>query len=181
MRKSPPRQCQACAFQIESCQPITCKATLNPPQHSTCITSCFSSRVEAQGDAAMLSFIPLLLLNAFITCVAASADYHERLLLRPLPHGTLLASFNFLSNESQTAFDQQNFRYFPRSFGQILQHAHAKELHLRFSVGRWDAESWGQRPWHGAREGGTGVELWAWVEADSEEQYDYLSQHMSNH
>ncbi|KAH7074122.1 GPI transamidase component GPI16 precursor [Paraphoma chrysanthemicola] len=118
----------------------------------------------------MLSFIPFFLLNAFITCAAAGADYHERLLLRPLPHGTLLASFNFLSNESQTAFEQQNFRYFPRSFGQILQHAHAKELHLRFSVGRWDAESWGQRPWHGAREGGTGVELWAWVEADNEEE-----------
>ncbi|KAF2026604.1 GPI transamidase component GPI16 precursor [Setomelanomma holmii] len=118
----------------------------------------------------MLSFLPFLLLGTFVTRVASSSDYHERLLLRPLPHGNLLASFNFLSNESQTAFEQQNFRYLPRSFGQILQHAHAKELHLRFSVGRWDAESWGQRPWNGAREGGTGVELWAWVEADNEEE-----------
>jgi hypothetical protein len=25
------------------------------------------------------------------------------------------------------------------------------------------------------------VELWAWVEADNEEQYDYLSRHMSSH
>jgi phosphatidylinositol glycan class T len=110
-------------------------------------------------------------LNAFVTCVAASTAYREQLLLRPLPQGTLLASFNFLSNETQTAFEQQNFRYFPRSFGQILQHAHTKELHLRFSVGRWDADSWGQRPSDGAREGGTGVELWAWVEANNEEEY----------
>lgn len=99
----------------------------------------------------MLSSLSLLLFNAFITLVTASTGYQERLLLRPLPQGTLLASFNFLSNETQTAFEQQNFRYFPRSFGQILQHAHAKELHLRFSVGRWDAENWGQRPWNGRR------------------------------
>lgn len=118
----------------------------------------------------MLSFLFFLLLNALITSAASSSDYHERLLLRPLPQSALLASFNFRSNESSTAFDQQNFRYFPRSLGQILQHAHTKELHLRFSLGRWDAASWGQRPWNGAREGGTGVELWAWVEAESEEE-----------
>lgn len=123
----------------------------------------------------MLSFLLSLLLNALIVSALAPADYHEQLLLRPLPQGTLLASFNFRSNETATAFEQQNFRYFPRSLGQILQHAHAKELHLRFSVGRWDAENWGERPFHGAREGGTGVELWAWVEADSEEEYaEYL-------
>jgi phosphatidylinositol glycan class T len=121
----------------------------------------------------MPSSLYLLLLNVFIACALASTGYHERLLLRPLPQGTLLASFNFLSNETQTAFEEQNFRYFPRSLGQILQHAHAKELHLRFSVGRWDAENWGQRPWNGAREGGTGVELWAWVEADTEDEYGF--------
>jgi phosphatidylinositol glycan class T len=120
----------------------------------------------------MLSSVLLLALNAFIAYVVAGTGYHERLFLRPLPQRTLLASFDFASNETQEAFEQQNFRYFPRSFGQILQHAHAEELHLRFSVGRWDAESWGERPWNGAREGGTGVELWAWVEADNEGQYE---------
>ncbi|KAL9075798.1 MAG: hypothetical protein Q9157_003899 [Trypethelium eluteriae] len=53
---------------------------------------------------------------------------------------------------------------------QILQHAHTKELHLRFSLGRWDDENWGTRPWNGTREGGTGVELWAWVEAETNEE-----------
>lgn len=121
--------------------------------------------------AAMLSSFTFLLFNALIALVSAGSDYSERLLLRPLPQNTLLASFNFRSNESAAAFEAQNFRYFPRSFGQILQHAHTKELHLRFSVGRWDADNWGQRPWNGAREGGTGVELWAWVEAATEEEY----------
>ena len=118
----------------------------------------------------MLSSGLLLLLSAFAALASAASDYHEQLLLRPLPQDALLASFNFRSNESQASFEQQNFRYVPRSLGQILQHAHAQELHLRFSVGRWDAENWGQRPHQGAREGGTGVELWAWIEAETEEQ-----------
>lgn len=112
----------------------------------------------------------LLLLTACTPALCAPPDYHEQLLLRPLPQDTLLASFNFRSNESQAAFAQHNFRYVPRALAQILQHAHTRELHLRFSLGRWDADNWGQRPWQGAREGGTGVELWAWIEADSEDQ-----------
>ncbi|KAF2641082.1 GPI transamidase component GPI16 precursor [Massarina eburnea CBS 473.64] len=117
----------------------------------------------------MLSFLLLLFLNALLATVSAESDYHERLNLRPLPQ-SLLASFNFRSKEWASAFAQQNFRYFPRSLGQILQHAHTKELHLRFSVGRWDAENWGSRVFHGAREGGNGVELWAWIEAQNEEE-----------
>ena len=120
----------------------------------------------------LLSVLCLLcsLLTPASAAAAVTSDYHERLLLRPLPPSSLLASFNFRSNASSSSFDQQNFRYFPRSLGQILQHAHTRELHLRFSLGRWDAESWGARPWGGAREGGTGVELWAWVEAESDDE-----------
>ncbi|OJJ45312.1 hypothetical protein ASPZODRAFT_69576 [Penicilliopsis zonata CBS 506.65] len=112
-----------------------------------------------------------LLFTLFLSliCLVAASDYHERLELQPLPAGSLLASFNFRSNASQQSFDQQHFRYFPRSLGQILQHAHTKELHLRFTTGRWDAESWGTRPWNGTREGGTGVELWAWIDAANAE------------
>lgn len=119
----------------------------------------------------MLSFLFFLLCNAFIACTYAKSNYHERLLLRPLPQSSLLASFNFRSNESSVAYEQQDFGLFPRSLGQILQHAHTKELHLRFSVGRWDAENWGQRPWYGGREGSNGVELWAWIEANTEDEY----------
>lgn len=111
-----------------------------------------------------------VLLCAFFAAAFAS-DYHEQLHIRPLHPSLLLASFNFESNTTLSSFEQQNFRYFPRSLGQILQYANTRELHLRFSLGRWDAESWGARPWAGSREGGTGVELWAWVEADTDEEW----------
>jgi GPI-anchor transamidase subunit T len=111
-----------------------------------------------------LSFLCLLI-------PALAADYHEQLVLRPLPLSALLASFQFKSNTSLAEFKANNFRFFPRSLGQILQYSDTKELHLRFGLGRWDAESWGARPWAGAKEGGTGVELWAWLDADTEEEY----------
>ncbi|GAB7349300.1 hypothetical protein MBLNU459_g8441t1 [Dothideomycetes sp. NU459] len=117
----------------------------------------------------MLLF-PLILSLLLSLARWADADgYNEQLVLRPLPHSALLAGFNFRSNTTISAFEEQNYRLFPRSLGQILQHAHTKELHLRFSLGRWDAEAWGARPRGGRREGGTGVELWAWVEADTEQ------------
>ncbi|KAJ6160712.1 hypothetical protein N7470_004108 [Penicillium chermesinum] len=100
----------------------------------------------------------------------ASSDYHEQLFLQPFPQSSLLASFNFRSNTSQASFDNQHFRYFPRALGQILQHANTKELHLRFTTGRWDADSWGPRPWNGSKEGGTGVELWAWIDAPNDDE-----------
>ena len=115
-------------------------------------------------------FCSWALLFTLIVVSSVASDYHERLTLQPLPLGSLLASFDFRSNESLSAFDQQNFRYFPRSLGQILQHTHTKELHLRFTSGRWIPETWGARPWHGAQEGGTGVELWAWIDSASDEE-----------
>ncbi|KAK3315768.1 GPI transamidase component PIG-T [Apodospora peruviana] len=126
----------------------------------------------------MRQFFSFLLFSLLSICVhpraaSASSDYHEQLVLRPLPLSALLASFNFRSNTTLSAFEAHNFRFFPRSLGQILQHAGTRELHLRFSLGRWDAESWGARPWDGAREGGTGVELWAWLDAETDEEADH--------
>ncbi|KAK3303701.1 GPI transamidase component PIG-T [Chaetomium strumarium] len=124
----------------------------------------------------MRQFFPFLWLSLLSLCAfpqaASATDYHEQLVLRPLPQSALLASFNFRSNTTVSEFEKGNFRFFPRSLGQILQHAGTRELHLRFSLGRWDAESWGARPWQGAREGGTGVELWAWLEADTDDEAD---------
>ena len=124
-----------------------------------------------------LSFLWLSLLSLLLIPSSASsaadyheADYHEQLNLRPLPLSALLASFNFRSNTTLSEFEKGNFRFFPRSLGQILQHAGTRELHLRFSLGRWDSETWGARPWDGAREGGTGVELWAWLETGTDEE-----------
>ncbi|KAH0489660.1 hypothetical protein TgHK011_010078 [Trichoderma gracile] len=119
----------------------------------------------------MRSLLSLLLLIVPSVLVSA-ADYHEQLNLRPLPLSALLASFNFRANTSLADFEAHNFRLFPRSLGQILQYAGTRELHLRFTLGRWDAESWGTRPWDGTREGGTGVELWAWLDAETDEEAD---------
>jgi phosphatidylinositol glycan class T len=130
--------------------------------------------IPAQAAMRQLHSLLLLLSFIFLFSPSSASDYHEQLLLRPLHPSLLLASFNFQSNTTLESFEQQNFRYFPRSLGQILQHANTRELHLRFSLGRWDAESWGARPWGGAREGGTGVELWAWVEAETDEEYDVI-------
>lgn len=116
----------------------------------------------------MKRFSYLLLSLLLGLLVSADPNYKELLNLQPLNPASLLASFNFWSNATLQSYEQQHFKYIPRSLGQILQHAKTRELHLRFSTGRWDDESWGARPWGGTKEGGTGVELWAWVEADSD-------------
>ena len=118
----------------------------------------------------LVSLISFCTLSTCAESPTSSADYHEQLVLRPLPLSALLASFNFRSNITVSEFEAHNFRLFPRSLAQILQHAGTRELHLRFSSGRWDSESWGARPWDGAREGGTGVELWAWLEAETDDE-----------
>ncbi len=129
--------------------------------------------------AMMHSFFSCLIVtfSLILTSVLASSsssspsNYYEQLNLKPLPQSNLLASFNFRSNTTLPQFEAHNFQYFPRSLGQILQHVGTRELHLRFALGRWDAESWGARPWDGTKEGGTGVELWAWLEAQTDEEY----------
>ncbi|KAL2870333.1 GPI-anchor transamidase subunit GPI16 [Aspergillus lucknowensis] len=117
----------------------------------------------------MTTFFLLVLVFFSLSAGSLASNYHENLHLQPLPPSSLLASFNFKSNTTRASFDRQHFQYFPRALGQILQHANTQELHLRFTTGRWDSESWGSRPWDGAKEGGTGVELWAWIDAADDE------------
>ena len=123
---------------------------------------------------------PLPLLSRLLTSIAlvlflagsTHADtYDENLLLQPLSGQFLLASFNFQSHGPIQAFNKQLFELFPRSLGQILQYTHTRELHLRFALGRWDSELWGAQPGNGQNAGGTGVEVWAWVEADDDIEY----------
>ncbi|KAK3711468.1 Subunit of the glycosylphosphatidylinositol transamidase complex-like protein [Vermiconidia calcicola] len=106
-------------------------------------------------------------------------SYTEHLHLKPLPDNSLYAGFTFTSTTPYTAYASNHFRYFPRSLAQILQYTHTAELHLRFALGRWDEESWGSRPRRGSREGGNGVELWAWMDADAEEGWSDLVNSLS--
>lgn len=123
----------------------------------------------------MRRLLALLLLHvAGALSAAAAGTYHEQLNLRPLPLSSLLASFDFRSTTPVSDFEAHDFRLFPRSLGQILQHVGTREMHLRFSMGRWDAETWGARPWDGTKEGGSGVELWAWLDAETDEEYGSL-------
>lgn len=127
------------------------------------------------GSGMMLSSFSVLanvcLIWFTLLSLCSASTYEEHLVLKPLPQQSLLGSFNFRSSISESSFRAQNFQTFPRSLGQILLHSHTDELHLRFSTGRWDAETWGPRPWDGTKEGGTGVELWAWVEGHTEQMY----------
>nr|POF04491.1 gpi transamidase component gpi16 [Quercus suber] len=113
-------------------------------------------------------------LLALPACLVSTvfADYNEHLHLKPLPGGYLYAGFNFTATTTLEEYNAQNFRHFPRSLGQILQHTHTSELHLRFALGRWDEESWGSRPRAGRREGGTGVEIWAWMTGEGHGSVD---------
>ncbi|KAK6534982.1 Subunit of the glycosylphosphatidylinositol transamidase complex-like protein [Arthrobotrys megalospora] len=116
----------------------------------------------------ILSRLLTLLLFLNFTGNAVADTYKEKLDLQPLSGQFLLASFNFQSHGPIEAFNKQMFQLFPRSLGQILQYTHTRELHLRFALGRWDSELWGAQPGDGQNAGGTGVETWAWVEADND-------------
>ena len=132
----------------------------------------FNFYSEEKKEMKSLLVALLALPSSLLSAVYASeaVEYDEHLHLKPLPGGSLYAGFNFTASTPLADYDNQHFRFFPRSLAQILQYTHTAELHLRFALGRWDEESWGSRPRNGRREGGTGVELWAWMEGRSQEE-----------
>lgn len=110
--------------------------------------------------------------------VFAGDFYNESLVLKPLPRNKLLASFQFdiasLASDFLAPGDldsstnrYHHYTYFPRTLGPIIQATNTRELHLRFTQGWWDSQSWGSLPYNGTKSGGTGVEVWAIVEAKS--------------
>lgn len=116
----------------------------------------------------------------------ASRHYNELLVLKPLPRNRLISSFEFEVNSLGVIGDdsgKDHYEYFPRALGPIVESTSTRELHLRFTQGWWDSESWGSMPYNGTRSGGTGVELWAIIEAltlkEAKEQWFKLSQTLS--
>lgn len=118
-------------------------------------------------------FLRLLLTTCLLS--PALALYSENLLLEPLPHNSLLASFNFQvrshRDSEKTLITSAHYAHLPRALGQILSTTHTHELHLRLTQGRWD-EDWGSLPSNGEMAGGTGMEIWAWI--DEEESGTYV-------
>ncbi|EGV60640.1 Subunit of the glycosylphosphatidylinositol transamidase complex-like protein [Yamadazyma tenuis] len=109
--------------------------------------------------------------------------YNESLSLTPLARNNLLANFNFEikslpkhlsyyneSNDKDSIADASHYTYFPRSIGPLLEKTNTRELHLRFAQGWWDSESWGSLPVNGSKSGGTGVEVWAVIEAPTSKE-----------
>lgn len=115
--------------------------------------------------------------------LAMANNYSENLYLTPLPRNSILGEFEFQvtslpkhiyyqdpRSEAVIHDAPNHYTYFPRSIGPLLEHSNARELHLRFTQGWWDSELWGQLPNNGTRNGGTGVELWAVIEAKSQQE-----------
>ena len=117
---------------------------------------------------------------ALIGCLFISGTvglYTENLHIEPLPHNSLLASFNFQvrshRDSEKTLISSTHYAHLPRSLGQILSNTHTHELHLRLTQGRWD-EDWGSLPSRGDMAGGTGMEIWAWIDDDGTNTYILL-------
>jgi len=108
------------------------------------------------------------------------AQYTENLVLESLPHNSLLASFNFRvrsHRDSETSLiSSTHYAHLPRSLGQILANTNTHELHLRLTQGRWD-EDWGTLPSNGTMAGGTGMEIWAWIDDEDGETYFLMKAH----
>ncbi|KAL3230966.1 GPI transamidase component GPI16 [Nakaseomyces bracarensis] len=106
--------------------------------------------------------------------------FHEELNLQPLPKNYLRSSFQFgLESEpfdpskSMKDYDEySHYTVFPRAIDPLLRTSGARQFHLRFTRGYWDSEVWGKLPFDGFKSGGSGVELWAVIEAqDSKAAY----------
>lgn len=96
----------------------------------------------------------------------------EHLDIKPLMGNNLLMSFNFeladhteLYNDNATTIN--HYDVFPKSLGTILKSTNTRDLHLRFGHGWYDSELNGKLIDDGFSSGGTGVELWADIEANN--------------
>lgn len=122
----------------------------------------------------------LLLFLVALPITAALEGFFESLTIKPLPRNKALASFQldsllhvFPLTYTNTSAEQlsdvimppRHYLTFPKSIELILESTNTRELHLRFTQGWYDTESWGKLPRDGKNTGGTGVELSAIIEA----------------
>ncbi|ODV59507.1 GPI-anchor transamidase subunit GPI16 [Ascoidea rubescens DSM 1968] len=119
----------------------------------------------------------LFQLNFIVASCFDKFPAEEKLVLTPLPTNYLLASFMFELDshsikkiELDEITNDSNYQAFPKVLGPIFESTNVTELHLKFARGYWDAEKWGKLPNNGEFSGGTGVELWSTIDANSEEE-----------
>lgn len=108
--------------------------------------------------------------RALHTYVPNDFEYagNEYLTIRPLKKNNIKLSFNFETNHTTQLYpssETAHYGEFPKTVGSILESTHTREMHLRFDQGWYDANLWGKLMRGGKENGGTGVELWAAIEA----------------
>lgn len=139
-----------------------------------------SRRSSRRNKRPLLSCLSVLLASCLLTSPASAASpdesLSEQLLLKPLPDGRVLASFDFTLISSSAS--NSSFRLLPRALLQPIQHFGVSEVHLSLNSGRWRYNSWGSpvtllrnrdsyedegkgRTKLGEESVGTGAELWA--------------------
>jgi len=98
---------------------------------------------------------------------SSSDEFHEELLLRPLPSGHLHAHFQFVTtwhvpvHNDKGEFDSshfQHYRLFPKALGEIISQHKVQELRLSQTMGLWKTSEWG----YPVTPAPPGMELWSW-------------------
>lgn len=110
-----------------------------------------------------------------IILVYGKEHYEELLNLKPLPHNKLLSIFDFKlksnvleldynGNVNKKKINHKKYNYFPKTLVSIIEKTNTRELHIRFSQGKWRHKKWGKMPYNGFRTGGVGIEFWGTIE-----------------
>lgn len=132
-------------------------------------------------------------ISGILTNKSVTYPYIEKMNLRPLPNNHLLTSFifdissePFYPNKNTLDSDQySHYTVFPKIIKPLLELTSVRQLQLRFTRGYWDSETWGALPYNGFKSGGSGVELWATIEATSKEtayeKWKTLANYLSGH
>ncbi|XP_065874968.1 GPI transamidase component GPI16 [Euphorbia lathyris] len=101
-------------------------------------------------------------LSAPVLAIKEEEEFHEELLLRPLPDRKVLAHFHFQSTAPPSISNGRHHHLFPKAISQLVQKFHVMEMELSFTQGRWNYESWGGfDPISSSNAKPPGVELWA--------------------
>ncbi|XXQ31232.1 GPI transamidase component PIG-T [Plasmodiophora brassicae] len=91
-------------------------------------------------------------------------EFHERLTVRPLPAGHVLLHFDFnMTTERPLDPNDEHYRLFPKSIGQIITKYQVAEFDIRLTQGRWRYSTWGTP----ILDAPSGAQLLAWIEANS--------------
>ncbi|XP_058743631.1 uncharacterized protein LOC131616342 isoform X1 [Vicia villosa] len=107
--------------------------------------------------------LSLLLLFPILSSATLEEEFHEELLLKPLPDRKVLAHFHFQTGApvAEESFARHH-HLFPKSISQLVKKFHIKAMELSFTQGRWNYERWGGLdPISSQNAKPPGVELWA--------------------